>query len=217
MSDSPEKYIIGLTGNIATGKSLVRQMLVFLGAHGIDADNLAHRVIMIGSPGYQSVIDTFGESILAPNGQIDRSKLGQIVFQNHSALEQLEAIIHPLVDIEIDREIQFSRSDIFVIEAIKLLETRLREQCDTIWVVVSRREIQIQRLMKYRKMTWEEATQRIDTQSSQEEKISYADIVIYNNTSLRDTWDQVVAAWQKTFPAFPNPTQQWEQFIESIA
>jgi dephospho-CoA kinase len=79
MSAWPGKYVIGLTGNIATGKSVVRKMLEHLGAYGIDADALAHRAIAKDAPGYQPVLDTFGSWILTPEGQIDRTKLGRIV------------------------------------------------------------------------------------------------------------------------------------------
>ena len=97
MSNWPGKYIIGLTGNIATGKSVVRRMLEHLGAYTIDADALSHRVIARGAPGYQPVLDKFGNWLLDKEGQIDRSKLGRLVFSDGEALTQLEAIIHPFV------------------------------------------------------------------------------------------------------------------------
>ena len=90
MSNWPGKIVIGLTGNIATGKSVVRKMLEHLGAYGIDADSLAHRAIAKGAPGYQPVIDTFGRWILDAQGQIDRAKLGKLVFSDPEALKSLE-------------------------------------------------------------------------------------------------------------------------------
>ncbi len=96
MSAWPGKFVIGLTGNIGTGKSVVRKMLEHLGAYGIDADALANRAIAKGSPAYQPVLDLFGKWILSADGQIDRAKLGRIVFSDPSALASLENAVHPL-------------------------------------------------------------------------------------------------------------------------
>ena len=93
----PGKSVIGLTGNIATGKSVVRTMLEYFGVVGIDADSIAHQSITPGAPGYQPVVDYFGESILDPDGQIDRRELGSLVFANSEALAKLESLVHPLV------------------------------------------------------------------------------------------------------------------------
>jgi len=213
MSIWSNKYIIGLTGNIATGKSLVRKMLVVLGAYGIDADALAHRVIQPGTVGYQKVIATFGSAVVTSEGQINRTELGRIVFQDPQALRKLEEIIHPLVDEEIEREILSTKSDIIVVEAIKLIETNLRKLCNSIWVTVADEELQIQRLVEKRNLSREEAQQRIHAQISQEEKVLYADVVIENNGSIRDTWEQVVAAWQDTFPNSVITDQHWEKFL----
>ena len=102
MSNWPGKYVIGLTGNIATGKSVVRKMLEHLGAYSIDADALSHRAIAKGAPGYQKVIVTFGKWIVAGDGEIDRAKLGRLVFNDPEALLQLEVIVHPLVEQAVD-------------------------------------------------------------------------------------------------------------------
>ena len=102
MSKWAGKYVIGLTGNIGTGKSVVRRMLEHMGAFGIDADALSHRAIAKGAPGYQKVIDTFGRWVVGADGEIDRVKLGRLVFTDKEALAQLEAIIHPLVSQAVD-------------------------------------------------------------------------------------------------------------------
>ena len=136
MGGWPGKIIIGLTGNIATGKSVVRKMLEHLGAYGIDADSLANRAIAKGSPGYQPVIEKFGTYILANDGQIDRLRLGRMVFSDEEALAQLELIIHPLVRQAIDILIRRSRINVVVIEAIKLIESGLADMCDSIWVTI---------------------------------------------------------------------------------
>ena len=121
MSAWSGKYVIGLTGNIATGKSVVRKMLEHLGAFGIDADALAHRTIASGAPGFQPVLEAFGEGILDSSGEIERSKLAQIVFHDKDALARLELIIHPLVREAIDALINRSGHNVVVLEAIKLI------------------------------------------------------------------------------------------------
>src|SRR5512133_1169967 len=137
------KYIIGLTGNIGTGKSVVRRMLEHMGAFSIDADAFSHRAIAKGAPGYQAVIETFGRWIVGPDGEIDRAKLGKLVFSDKAALDQLESIIHPLVLQAVDWMVQRSNKPVIVIEAIKLLETDLRKVCDSVWVVYTTPEVQM--------------------------------------------------------------------------
>src|SRR5512136_2788018 len=112
LSKWPGKFVIGLTGNIATGKSVVRKMLEHLGAYGIDADALAHRAIAKGSPGYQPVVNMFGSWVLAPDGQIDRGKLASVVFANLEAMQRLEKIVHPLVGKAVDILIRHSRQKV---------------------------------------------------------------------------------------------------------
>lgn len=200
MSNWSGKYVIGLTGNIATGKSVVRKMLEHLGAYGIDADALSHRAITKGAPGYQPVVDTFGRWILTSDGQIDRSKLGRLVFSNPEALTTLEDIVHPLVREAVDILASRASQRVIVVEAIKLLESELRNFCDTIWVTHATEEVRIQRLVDKRKMSYEDAIERIHAQSAQSIKVKAADIVIHNNKSFEDTWKQVASAWKVAVP-----------------
>lgn len=201
MSNWPGKYVIGLTGNIATGKSVVRKMLEHLGAYGIDADALAHRATALGAPGYQPVVDTFGKWILGPDQQIDRARLGRLVFADSQALTQLEAIVHPLVRQAVDLLVRRSKQSVIGIEAIKLLESPIRQSCDSIIVTYAPPEIQLARLMQKRGLSEEAARQRIAAQSPQEEKVAAADVVIRNDGSFEDTWRQVAAAWQQLVPS----------------
>ncbi len=207
MSAWPGKTVIGLTGNIATGKSVVRKMLEHLGAYGIDADALAHRAMAKDAPGYQPVLNTFGRYILAPDEQIDRSKLARIVFTDPEALARLESIVHPLVAQAIDVLVRRSHHKVIVIEAIKLLESGLRAKCDVVWVAHAPEKVQLARLMNKRGQSESAARQRINAQPSQELKVAVADVVIENDASFEDTWQQVLAAWQKLFPG--------EQGVES--
>jgi dephospho-CoA kinase len=197
MSGWPGKYVIGLTGNIATGKSVVRKMLEHLGAYGIDADALTHRVLAKDSPGYKPVVDNFGKWILGEDGQIDRAKLGRVVFNDPDALAQLEAIVHPLVRQAVDVLIKRSTQSVIVVEAIKLLESPLRQGCDSIWVANASPEVQLARLVQKRNMPEAAARQRIQAQPAQAEKLSAAQVVIQNDGNFGDTWKQVQAAWDK--------------------
>lgn len=200
MSAWQGKYVIGLTGNIATGKSVVRKMLEHMGAYGIDADALGHRAIARGAPGYQAVVDHFGKWILTPDGQIDRNKLGMIVFSDRQAMSQLEAIVHPLVHQAVDLLVKHSQQMVIVIEAIKLIESGLRSRCDTLWVVYASEEIQVTRLVQKRGMNEAAARQRMAAQPPQQGKVDLADIIIRNDKSFDDTWQQVFTAWQRTVP-----------------
>jgi dephospho-CoA kinase len=201
VSKWPGKQIIGLTGNIATGKSVVRRMLEHLGAYTIDADALSHRVISKGAPGYQPVLDRFGTWLLDKDGQIDRAKLGRLVFADGQALAQLEDIIHPYVLQAVDVLIKRATQAVVVIEAIKLLETDLRTQCDTIWVTDAPQPVQIERLIRKRGMSPDEAAQRVHSQSDQKEKLASAKAVITNNGSYDDLWKQVNEAWKNIAPS----------------
>jgi dephospho-CoA kinase len=201
MSTWPGKYVIGLTGNIGTGKSVVRKMLEHLGAYGIDADALANRAIAKGSPGYQPVLDLFGKWILAPDKQIDRAKLGRLVFTNPDALESLERVVHPFVGQALDILIRRSPQNVVVVEAIKLLEAGLGEKCDSIWVTYTPRDQQVARLVQKRGMSEASALQRIQAQTPQEDKVTAANVVIRNDGTFENTWMQVVSAWNMLFPA----------------
>lgn len=193
------RCIIGLTGNIGTGKSVVRQILQEFGAVGIDADAITHRVISRSGPAYQRVVEEFGRWILEPDGEINRGRLGKIVFNSSEALKILEGIVHPYVIQGVKLLISNSTSRVIVVEAIKLLETELRTLCDTIWVTVVTEEVQVQRLMSARSLSEAEALARIKAQPAQEEKIAAADVVISNDGTVKDLWLQVKDA-VKTIP-----------------
>ncbi len=207
MSHWPGKFVIGLTGNIGTGKTVVRRMLEHLGAYTIDADALSHRAIAKGAPGYQPVVDYFGKWILDKDGEIDRGKLGALVFRDPAAMRQLEQIVHPLVRKAVEVLARRATQPVVVIEAIKLLEGELRKGCDSIWVTYAPQVVQIERLTRKRNISREEALQRINAQAPQTGKIEAADVVIRNIGSYDDLWKQVSAAWKKYVPAKTGPIQ----------
>jgi dephospho-CoA kinase len=199
------KYIIGLTGNIATGKSVVAKMLERLGAKAIDADALAHEVMEKDTPIWQTVVREFGPStssgrgqdILDTDGSINRKKLGSIVFADEAALRRLEALVHPAVIARTEALITSSREPVVVVEAIKLIEAGMDETCDALWVVTCSKEQQLARLVGQRGLTEEGARQRIEAQPPQEAKLALADVVIDNSGSLDETWRQVKREWER--------------------
>lgn len=193
--------IIGLTGNIATGKSVVRRMLANSGGLGIDADLIGHRILYPGGPAYQEIIDAFGENILKDNGQISRGKLGEIVFNDSDKLAQLESLTHPMVMKTIQKRIQTSKCSFTAVEAIKLFESDCADLCDSFWVAHASRSHQLDRLMKFRNMDKKQAMDRIDMQPPQSTKLERADVVISTEGTFNDTWLQVQQALNDTIKA----------------
>ncbi|MCB9451021.1 MAG: dephospho-CoA kinase [Anaerolineaceae bacterium] len=212
MSRWKDKYVIGLTGNIAVGKSVVRQMLQHLGAYTIDADGLTHRAMSPGAPAYQPIVNTFGQFILDGEKKINRALLGNVVFSQPVALAKLESIVHPIVGQAIAALVSRATQQIVVIEAIKLLEGQLADAVDEIWVVNAAPETQVKRLMEKRKMSEADAKLRVSTQNAQSDKLAKATVVINNDGNVEETWKQVQAAWgemmkraQGQAPAAPAP------------
>jgi dephospho-CoA kinase len=190
--------IVGLTGNIGTGKSTVAAMLAGFGADVIDADKVAHETMRPGTRVHAQIVDSFGPSILTDDGEIDRRQLGAIVFMNPTALGRLEAIVHPRTIEAIDRRIAATCADVVVIEAIKLIESSLAKKCDSVWVTTCRREQQIKRIMGARDLSRAEARRRVEAQPPQEDKVICADVVIDNAGTLAATQEQVELAWKWT-------------------
>lgn len=209
MARFENKTIIGLTGNIAVGKSVVRRMIQHLGAYTIDADSLSHQAMMPGAPAYKPVIDMFGRYIVDPNGQINRAKLGAIVFNLPDALATLERLVHPVVGSAVSTLISRATQKVIVVEAIKLLEGNLADLCDAIWVVDAPPEMQLARLIQKREMSEVEARKRIAAQNPQADKLARADVVIYNGTDVDSTWKQVQDAFNRIGappqPVVPTP------------
>ena len=201
MSKWDGKYVIGLTGNIGTGKTVVRRMLEHLGAYGIDADALSHRVIARGGPGYKKVLEVFGQWLMGADGEIDRKKLGRVVFDDPAALKRLEAIIHPYVIQAIDILISRATQSVIAVEAIKLDDLRLDKTCDSIWVTIAPLDTQLTRLQERRKMSRHEAMQRINAQPTKEARVASSSVIIKNDGSFEETWAAVNAAWKRFVPA----------------
>ncbi len=199
---------IGLTGNIATGKTTVGRMLEALGAERIDADRVAHAVIEPDGSAYHDVVAAFGEQILREDGTIDRGRLGRIVFNDADALKTLEALVHPPVISTIAARIAHSDAPVVVVEAIKLLESGMADHYDAIWVTTCSELIQRARLVELRGMSRQDAEARIRAQNPQALKLAQADVVIETEGTLAQTRSQVRAAWRRMPPAPSDPEVQ---------
>jgi len=191
-------YVIGLTGNIGTGKSTVLSYLATKGVAIIDADKLAHTAMKPDGPAYRPVVEVFSTlgDIVAEDGQINRKALGEIVFANPDALRQLESIVLPAV-FELTKQcIAEASADFIILEAIKLLDGgKVVELCSEIWVVTATAELQIKRLQENRNMNIDSIQQRMDAQSSQAEKMKCADRIIRNDGSLFELHKQLDQVW----------------------
>lgn len=200
-------YIIGLTGNIATGKSTVCSILTQLGAQVIDADLSAHAVLKRGSPAWCSVVQAFGYDILHYDGTVDRRKLGALVFNAPAKLRILERISHPAVGTELALMVRDALNApgaadrVLVVEAVKLYEAGMHEHMDALWVVTAPVEEQKRRLMQDRGMSQAEADARLRAQPALDEKLKRADVVIDNGGSLQETQVQVLRAYAAIDPA----------------
>ena len=192
-------YVIGITGNIASGKSVVSQYLQNLGVFCIDADILAQRAMAKGTPGYKQVIQVFGSAILDKKQHIDRQALARIVFTDPQRLAQLEECIHPLVKTAIAHIIAQSQSPIIAVEAIKLFEADMAAHCDSVWTAAADDQVRLQRLLDERKMSLTAAQARLDAQPPQAEKIAKSDVVIQTDGSFEQTCDQVRSAFLSAF------------------
>ena len=192
------RLIVGLTGNIATGKSTILHYLRAKGAYVIDADKLTHKAMQSDGPAYPAIVETFGLGVLKSDGAIDRAALGSIVFGDAAALRKLEAIVHPAVFTLAKEELAHTDAHFVVVEAIKLLESqRLLTLCQEVWVVTSGPDVQMRRLMDQRGMTEAEARQRMAAQSAQEEKVKHATRVIANNGTPEQLYAQLDVLWNE--------------------
>jgi len=196
--------IIGLTGGIGAGKSVVGGILTELGAHVIDTDKVGHRVYEPGSEGWRRIVDTFGREVVAADGTIDRKRLGAIIFGDADKRRHLNAIVHPLIFGEIMREISERRAagfdGPFVLEAPILLEAKGTGLVDQIWVVTAPPGSVRERLGSSRAMTDVEIDARVASQLDDAERRKHADVVIENDGDIAALRAKVEAAWRRVTP-----------------
>jgi dephospho-CoA kinase len=191
-------YILGLTGNIASGKTTVGLMLLELGLSTyIDADHVVHELYLPGQALPAALAEAFGSGVLDSAGGVDRRALGAIVFNNPQRLEQLEAIVHPAVREALLARVRALPPDaIGALDAIKLVESGYAPFCHGLWIVTCPPAIQLQRLTQQRGLSDEEARARLAAQPPIDAKLPLATAVIHNDGSLENLRQQVTDAWR---------------------
>lgn len=197
--------ILGITGNIACGKTAVGHMLLALGAERyIDADALVHRLYEKGQPVARSVAELFGPTAIAADGSVDRKALGAIVFHDAEAMHKLEQIVHPAVGEALQKELaRVSLDGIAVIDAVKLLEGGSGALCQSKWLVTCSEEQELERLVTRNQLGYEEARARIQAQPPLSPKFALVDEVIDNSGTFEETRGQVTAAFDRFCKKFP--------------
>ena len=187
---------VGLTGGIGSGKSTVAALLADRGAVVIDADALAREVVAAGTPGLDRVVAEFGEDVLTPDGELDRSRMGALVFADADARRRLEAIVHPLVlERIVALEAAAGEGDVVVQDIPLLAEGGRADSFDAVVVVDVPTEVQVERLVRDRGMTEQDARARIAAQATREQRLAIATYVIDNGGSLDDLRSRVHEVW----------------------
>lgn len=192
-------YRIGLTGGIASGKSTVSGILAELGAYIIDADKTAHKVMSPGNEAYKKVVKKFGQGVINKNGEIDREKLGALIFSVPEYKTELDALVHPIIKEDMLRQETLAKQqgvNVTVWDVPLLIETQWHNVMDEVWVVYVNEKTQLLRLMKRNNLSEEQAQQRIHSQLLLKDKLQFADIVIDNSNSVDITRQQVINAWR---------------------
>ena len=191
---------VGLTGNIASGKSYAALLFAEMGAHVIDADQVAHALLSSGNKTYRKIVDAFGEKILAPSREIDRKKLGQIVFSDQGKRLLLNQLTHHDVGAEILSRIfeleQTSSRGIIIVDAALIVETGSYRMYDRLIVVYCDPSLQIIRLATRDQLSEKEARDRMNSQMPIEQKLKLADYTIDTSGTLKQTRDQVEAIYR---------------------
>lgn len=192
---------IGLTGGIASGKSVVSQCMSELGAYVIYADKVGHEVYNPGTSAFHLIVDYFGSDIVSVDGTIDRRKLGGIVFNDKEALDALNRITHPRMYDKIKADIgeikKKGASPAIVLEAAILIEANWFSLVDEVWVVITTVDNAIERIMTRNGLSENEARARIASQLSSEERTRYGDVVIHNDGTIDDLRCHINELWKR--------------------
>jgi len=191
--------VIGLTGGIGSGKSTVSQLLAELGAVIIDADKVGHKAYKPDTDIWREVVAAFGRQILTPSGDIDRKKLGEIVFGNSESLSRLNQIMHPRMYALVKTELEGHRRqgvDVAVLEAPLLMEAGWAALVDEVWVTVAPESTVLRRLKEYSGLSEQQSLARIRSQLSSAEREKHADVVINNDGDLNELKSKVEKLWQ---------------------
>jgi len=188
---------IGLTGGIGSGKSTVAQFFKELGVPVIDADVIAHELVVPGTLAFKKIIAHFGNKILNPQGELDRKQLRELIFHDVKQRRWLENLLHPLVYQEINNRLKKIQAPYCILVIPLLLETKHEKFVDRVLVVDSKEAQQIKRITKRDKTTKQAVKAIIDSQISREQRLANADDVIYNDKSLANLKKQVQKLHEK--------------------
>ena len=189
---------VGLTGGIGSGKSAAARIIGTLGAGLIDADLVGHASYRAGTEGFDKVIEAFGDDLIGSDGEIDRKKLGPIVFSEPGNLTRLNEILHPIIYSMIKTELknmENSGEKVAVVEAAILIEANWQDLFDELWVVDTDKEEVIRRLIDRNNVTRDQALERIESQIGREERNGYADAIIKNNAGLLELEKDISCLW----------------------
>ena len=192
-------FVIGLIGGIGSGKSSVSAILHSLGVEIIDADKVGHEAYTPNSEGWKKVISVFGQDIVGPENEIDRKKLGGIVFSDPSEMEKLNKLMHPIIHNLVEEKIKLLSNQgvkVVVLEAAILIEANWQDLTDEIWLAKSNQEVVIERVQLRNNFTREEIIKRIQSQMSNDELEKHSDIVIDNNVTSEQLEEKVKTLWQ---------------------
>jgi dephospho-CoA kinase len=190
--------MVGLSGGIGAGKSVVAERLAELGAVVIDADRLAREVVRPGTDGLAEVVAAFGTGVLGPDGALDRPALGRLVFADDEARRRLEGIIHPRVRARTAELVAAAPPDAVVVNDVPLLvEAGLAAGYEIVIMVIADEETRVRRLVATRGMTEAEARSRIRAQATDDQRREVADVVIENDGTVAELRDKVDAVWQE--------------------
>jgi dephospho-CoA kinase len=189
--------MVGLTGGIGSGKSAVAATLAELGAVVVDSDGLARRALAPGTRGLAEVVAAFGPGVLAPDGRLDRTALGRLVFADPARRRRLEEIVHPRVRAGVAEVVAASPPDAIIVNDVPLLvEAGLVDAYDLVVVVLADEAVRIERLVRTRGMTDVEAQARIAAQASDAQRRAVADVVIVNEGTLEELRAEVADVWR---------------------
>jgi dephospho-CoA kinase len=197
------KYVIGITGNIATGKSTVRKLLEHLGAYSFAIEMITKRALSKEGPLYPKVAQIFGTWIFDENGRLQHDRLASLLFSDPTLKIRLDSMVNPVINNAIDILVRNAKRSVIVIESKKLLDMELAAGCDSIWVITSPDGTQVQRLVSDRGLSEAEARQRIMIEAPEAYKTRAANVVIENVNDIGYTWEQVKEAWYQ----LPKPKE----------
>lgn len=197
-------FIIGITGGICAGKSSVSRILQELGVRILDADKLGHKAYEPNTECFRKLVEHFGEGIVDDHGEVDRKKLGSIVFSDQNEMKSLQSIVWPeirrLIVENFDR-MRLEGNQILALEAAVMIEAGWNDLVSCLWVITARRDVALARLMRRNNLTEEEAIKRIDAQISNEERCAVADLVIDNSKGSMEDLEKIVRSAYAQLPS----------------